>query len=94
MGTIAIFGPLNQDMAAYTGSACSSLRIPHLETRVDASSVPPSTLSIGLHPDTDLLAKACLDVIKHFGWSEMLIIYGDQAGEGDLNGYTWHQTCT
>ena len=81
MNTIAIFGPLNQDLAAYTGSACSSLHIPHIETRIDANTVPLSPFSINIHPDADLLAKACLDVIKHFGWTEMLIIYGDQIGE-------------
>lgn len=78
---IAMFGPVNADIATYTGSACSSLQIPHIETRVDTNNLQFSPLSINLHPDAQQLSRAVLDVIKHFGWSEVLILYSNHIGK-------------
>ena len=76
-----MFGPVNPDIATFTGSACSSLEIPHIETRMDTSYLPVSPMSLNIHPDTQQLSRAVLDVIKHFGWTDVLILYSDHIGE-------------
>lgn len=78
---IAIFGPVNHDIATFTGSACSSLQIPHIETRVDTSVLPLSPFSVNLHPDSEQLSRAIIDVIRHFGWTDILILYSNHVGK-------------
>ena len=78
--TVAIFGPENRDLAAFTDSVCSTVRIPHIEYRLDSNSYPQAGYSVNIHPDAELLAKAYLDVIHYFGWTEVLILYSNQEG--------------
>ncbi|WAR07420.1 GRIK2-like protein, partial [Mya arenaria] len=78
--TMCTFGPVHPDVAAFAGSACSNLHVPHIETRVDSNAIPPSSFSINLHPESQHLAKAVLDVVLKFGWTEMLIIYNNHIG--------------
>ncbi|ESO92173.1 hypothetical protein LOTGIDRAFT_121144, partial [Lottia gigantea] len=76
LNTVAVLGPRSSNLAGFVNSLCASLQLPHLELRMDTIANPAPGLSINLYPDIETLSKAFIDVIRYYGWKQMLVIYG------------------
>ncbi|XP_064613530.1 glutamate receptor ionotropic, kainate 2-like isoform X2 [Liolophura sinensis] len=80
MGVCALFGPKSSNIASYVNSMSRALKIPHIEARVEPRYLQAPSFSINLYPDPQQLGRAYVDVIKYFGWKQILVLYGDKEG--------------
>ncbi|CAH1800080.1 unnamed protein product [Owenia fusiformis] len=78
LGVASIFGPQSENLAGHINSICNFLEIPHVETRLDTRADVATSYSFNLYPDSSVLSRAYLDIIKYFKWRKIFIIYGDQ----------------
>lgn len=80
-GVCALFGPKSSNIASYVNSMSRALKIPHIEARVEPRYLQAPSFSINLYPDPQQLGRAYVDVIKYFGWKQILVLYGDKEGK-------------
>ncbi|XP_055903176.1 glutamate receptor ionotropic, kainate 2 [Eupeodes corollae] len=76
---IAIFGPNNADGSGIISSICNTLDIPHIlfdwsptEALVDRQF---SSMTLNVHPDNLVLARAMADIVAGLQWRSYTIIY-------------------
>ncbi|XP_067675457.1 glutamate receptor ionotropic, kainate 2-like isoform X1 [Haliotis asinina] len=75
--TVAAFGPKDPTLAGFVNSLCTSVQIPHVELRLDTAADHLSGKTINLYPNVEQLSKAFTDLIRYYGWKQMLVIYGN-----------------
>lgn len=81
MGISTLFGPRSQHLAAFTDTMCSHLHIPHIEYReTTLAQTLLSGFSINIHPKSDQLSKAYIDLIDSYNMKSVLLIYEHQGG--------------
>lgn len=81
MGISTLFGPRSQHLAAFTDTMCSHLHIPHIEYReTTLAQTLLSGFSINIHPKSDQLARAYIDLIDSYKMKSVLLIYEHQGG--------------
>ena len=81
LGVAAIFGPKNHDIAGHINSMCNTLEIPHIEVRLEPHTDEYQLFSMNLFPDTTMLSRAYMDLLKQFKWEKFVVIYGNQNGK-------------
>uniref|UniRef100_A0A0A1XQS4 Glutamate receptor 1 n=2 Tax=Zeugodacus cucurbitae TaxID=28588 RepID=A0A0A1XQS4_ZEUCU len=79
IGVAAIFGPQSSNTASHVQSICDNMEIPHLENRWDYRLRRESCL-VNLYPHPNTLAKAYVDIVKHWEWKTFTIIYENNDG--------------
>ncbi|XP_061176808.1 glutamate receptor ionotropic, kainate 2-like isoform X2 [Saccostrea echinata] len=81
LGISTLFGPRSQDLSAFTNTMCSHLHIPHIEYReTTLAQTLLSGFSINIHPKSDHLSKAYIDLIHSYKMKTVLLIYENQGG--------------
>lgn len=82
MGISTLLGPRSQHLAAFTDTMCSHLHIPHIEYReTTLAQTLLSGFSINIHPKSDQLARAYIDLIDSYKMKSVLLIYEHQGGK-------------
>jgi len=76
---IGIFGPQSSKASNYARSVCSSLQLPHFETRWDTSLSEPMPFSINLAPLPSALGRALLDLVVKKNWKTFSIVYSEDS---------------
>lgn len=66
-GAVAIVGPKSAYISDVVASICNELNIPHL--------VSYHKFTRNIFPDTTLLSKALVDVVRNYDWKKFAIIY-------------------
>lgn len=88
-GAVAIVGPKSIYISDIVASLCNELNIPHLvsyhRTR-EISKNPYHKYTRNIHPDSNLLSKSLVDVVKNLGWNRFAIIYDSDESLIRLNG--------
>jgi hypothetical protein len=80
-GIAGVFGPMSQYSAEHVQAVCSTLGIPHLEIRWDATSQPQrDTSSINLYPQHEMISRALLDAVRFWHWETFAILYENDDG--------------
>ena len=78
----AIFGPRSHVLASHINNVCATLEIPHIEVRPDVDvDEDRHIFSINVFPDPVRLNRAFLDVVNHFHWNKLCIVYSDTNGQ-------------
>ncbi|XP_062609796.1 glutamate receptor ionotropic, kainate 2-like isoform X2 [Saccostrea cucullata] len=81
LGISTLFGPRSQDLSAFTNTMCSHLHIPHIEYReTTLAQTLLSGFSINIHPKSDHLSQAYIDLIHSYNMKTVLLIYENQGG--------------
>ncbi|XP_048767442.1 glutamate receptor ionotropic, kainate 2-like isoform X2 [Ostrea edulis] len=81
LGITTLFGPRSQHLSAFTNTLCSHLHIPHIEYReTTQAQTLLSGFSINIHPKSDQLSKAYIDLIDSYKMKTILLIYENQGG--------------
>ncbi|XP_036208610.1 glutamate receptor ionotropic, kainate 1 [Myotis myotis] len=81
LGVAALFGPAHSPSASAVQSICHALQVPHIQTRWK----PPSAdardaFHVNLHPDPAAVGRAVLDLVLHYGWRALTVVYEDGTG--------------
>ena len=78
-GVAALFGPQDPMLSAHVQSIAATLEIPHIASRWELE--PPFRQStINLYPSYSVLNQAFADIVDHWHWRNMVILYEDQFG--------------
>jgi glutamate receptor, ionotropic, invertebrate len=78
-GIAALFGPQDPMLSAHVQSICATLEIPHIAARWELE--PPFRQStINLYPSYSVLNHAFADIVDHWKWRSLVILYEDQFG--------------
>ncbi|XP_013416771.1 glutamate receptor ionotropic, kainate 2 isoform X2 [Lingula anatina] len=78
-GVGAIFGPMATISASHVQSICDTLEVPHIETRWDYKEFK-DYYSVNLHPHYTSIGKSLLDLVTHWKWGAVTILYEDNNG--------------
>lgn len=88
-GAVAIVGPKSIYISDVVASLCNELNIPHIvsyhRTR-EIKKNPYHKFTRNIFPDSTLLSRSLVDVIKSYGWSRFAIIYDSDESLIRLNG--------
>lgn len=76
---VGIFGPQTSESSNYARSVCSSLQMPHFETRWDSSLSEPMSFSINLAPLPSILGRALRDQVVKKNWKTFAILYSEDS---------------
>lgn len=81
LGVAALLGPAHSSSASAVQSVCNALQVPHVHTRWR----PPAAdgrdpFHVNLHPDAAAISRAVLDLVLHFGWRAVTLVYEDSTG--------------
>lgn len=77
--SIAVFGPSSTTGLSNVRSICEGKEVPHFMTAFDFSKVPHS-YSINILPSPSVIGSAIHDLVKHYAWRRMIILYQDMEG--------------
>ena len=86
---MAIVGPKSIYVSHIVASLCNELNIPHIVTyhrTREISKNPYHKYTRNIFPDSTLLSKSLVDVVKHYGWERFAIIYDSDESLIRLNG--------
>ena len=81
VGVAAIFGPQSAASADHIRSMLDSVEIPFIDTRWNYKpsarilGTKSEEYTINLHPDVETLSRAYMDIIEHYGWKTITILY-------------------
>lgn len=88
-GATAIVGPKSVYMSDIVASLCNELNIPHIalyhRTR-EISKNPYHKFTRNIFPDSTLISRSLVDVVKSYGWKKFAIIYDSDESLIRLNG--------
>lgn len=88
-GAVAIVGPKSIYNSDIVASLCNELNIPHIvsyhRTR-EIKKNPYHKYTRNIFPDSTLLSKSLVDVVKNYGWRRFAIIYDSDESLIRLNG--------
>ncbi|CAG0878616.1 unnamed protein product [Darwinula stevensoni] len=80
-GVQALFGPADARLGAYVQSVCDALDVPHLDARLDFSSLAREReFAINLFPGPEILSQAYREVVRYMNWTSLFIIYEEDLG--------------
>lgn len=77
-GAVAIFGPKSIYVSDVVASICNELNVPHLVSfhrTPEINKNPYHKFTRNIFPDTTLLSKALVDIIRNYDWKKFAIIY-------------------
>lgn len=77
-GAVAIVGPKSAYISDVVASICNELNIPHLVSyhrTPEINKNPYHKFTRNIFPDTTLLSKALVDVVRNYDWKKFAIIY-------------------
>ncbi|XP_075710667.1 glutamate receptor ionotropic, kainate 1 isoform X2 [Rhinoderma darwinii] len=81
LGVAALFGPSHSSSVSAVQSICNALEVPHIQTRWKHPSVDnKDTFFINLHPDYAAISRAVLDLVLHYSWKTVTVVYEDSTG--------------
>ncbi|XP_071994750.1 glutamate receptor ionotropic, kainate 1 isoform X2 [Engystomops pustulosus] len=81
LGVAALFGPSHSSSVSAVQSICNALEVPHIQTRWKHPSVDnKDTYFINLHPDYAAISRAVLDLVLHYSWKTVTVVYEDSTG--------------
>ncbi len=75
---IAIFCPDKEPATSQVKSLCDNKEIPHVMTGFSESGEPPEdsrSFSINAFPPPRAIGKVLADLVKHYGWTSLVILY-------------------
>ncbi|XP_069492458.1 glutamate receptor ionotropic, kainate 1 isoform X1 [Ambystoma mexicanum] len=81
LGVAALFGPSHSSSVSAVQSISNALEVPHIQTHWKHPSVDnKDTFYINLHPDYAAISRAVLDLVLHYGWKIVTVVYEDSTG--------------
>ncbi|XP_063304147.1 glutamate receptor ionotropic, kainate 1 isoform X1 [Pelobates fuscus] len=81
LGVAALFGPSHSSSVSAVQSICNALEVPHIQTRWKHPSVDnKDSFFINLHPDYAAISRAVLDLVLHYSWKTVTVVYEDSTG--------------
>ncbi|XP_075053248.1 glutamate receptor ionotropic, kainate 1 isoform X6 [Mixophyes fleayi] len=81
LGVAALFGPSHSSSVSAVQSICNALEVPHIQTRWKHPSVDNKDMFfINLHPDYAAISRAVLDLVLHYSWKTVTVVYEDSTG--------------
>lgn len=86
---IAIVGPRSIYMSDIVASLCNELNIPHIDITQRTREVRKNLyhkFTRNISPDSQLLSKSLVDVIRAHGWKKFGIVYDSDESLTRLNG--------
>lgn len=86
LGVAAVFGPAHSSSVSAVQSICNALEVPHVQTHWKHPTVDnKDTFFINLYPEQSSISRAILDVVTHYKWKSVTVVYEDSAGEPHHN---------
>ncbi|KAM7133338.1 glutamate receptor ionotropic, kainate 1 [Molossus nigricans] len=81
LGVAALFGPSHSSSVSAVQSICNALQVPHVQTRWKHPQADGRDLfSVNLHPDQAAISRAVLDLVLHYDWRSVTVVYEDSTG--------------
>ncbi|XP_062870578.1 glutamate receptor ionotropic, kainate 1 isoform X2 [Trichomycterus rosablanca] len=81
LGVAAVFGPAHSSSVSAVQSICNALEVPHVQTHWKHPTVDnKDTFFINLFPEQTSISRAILDVVTHYKWKSVTVVYEDSAG--------------
>ncbi|XP_048351176.1 glutamate receptor ionotropic, kainate 1 isoform X2 [Sphaerodactylus townsendi] len=81
LGVAALFGPSHSSSVSAVQSICNALEVPHIQTRWKHPTVDnKDSFYINLYPDYAAISKAVLDLVLHYNWKIITVVYEDSTG--------------
>ncbi|XP_041437516.1 glutamate receptor ionotropic, kainate 1 isoform X1 [Xenopus laevis] len=81
LGVAALFGPSHSSSVSAVQSICNALEVPHMQTRWKHPSVDnKDSFFINLHPDYAAISRAVLELVLHYSWKTVTVVYEDSTG--------------
>ncbi|KYO22752.1 hypothetical protein Y1Q_0003246 [Alligator mississippiensis] len=81
LGVAALFGPSHSSSVSAVQSICNALEVPHIQTRWKHPTVDnKDTFYINLYPDYAAISRAVLDLVLHYNWKIVTVVYEDSTG--------------
>ncbi|XP_041439325.1 glutamate receptor ionotropic, kainate 1 isoform X1 [Xenopus laevis] len=81
LGVAALFGPSHSSSVSAVQSICNALEVPHIQTRWKHPSVDnKDSFFINLHPDYAAISRAVLELVLHYSWKTVTVVYEDSTG--------------
>nr|KAF6477605.1 glutamate ionotropic receptor kainate type subunit 1 [Molossus molossus] len=78
LGVAALFGPSHSSSVSAVQSICNALQVPHVQTRWKHPQADGRDLfSVNLHPDQAAISRAVLDLVLHYDWRSVTVVYED-----------------
>lgn len=73
-GVVGVFGPANSNTGHTVQSVCDHMEIPNIVSRWEFGQ-RRSSYMLNLHPKSETLAKAVMDIIVAWKWKSFTILY-------------------
>uniref|UniRef100_A0A803WG13 Glutamate receptor n=1 Tax=Ficedula albicollis TaxID=59894 RepID=A0A803WG13_FICAL len=81
LGVAALFGPAHSSSVSAVQSICNALEVPHIQTRWKHPTADSrDAFYINLYPDYAAISRAVLDLVLHFNWRVVTVVYEDSTG--------------
>uniref|UniRef100_A0A663N7V3 Glutamate receptor n=1 Tax=Athene cunicularia TaxID=194338 RepID=A0A663N7V3_ATHCN len=81
LGVAALFGPSHSSSVSAVQSICNALEVPHIQTRWKHPTVDnKDAFYINLYPDYAAISRAVLDLVLHYKWKIVTVVYEDSTG--------------
>uniref|UniRef100_A0A670Y0N6 Glutamate receptor n=1 Tax=Pseudonaja textilis TaxID=8673 RepID=A0A670Y0N6_PSETE len=78
LGVAALFGPSHSSSVSAVQSICNALEVPHIQTRWKHPTVDlKDSFYINLFPDYAAISRAVLDLVLHYNWKIVTVVYED-----------------
>ncbi|XP_026519712.1 glutamate receptor ionotropic, kainate 1 [Notechis scutatus] len=78
LGVAALFGPSHSSSVSAVQSICNALEVPHIQTRWKHPTVDlKDSFYINLFPDYVAISRAVLDLVLHYNWKIVTVVYED-----------------
>ncbi len=79
-GVAAVFGAPSPDGALSIRAVCNTFEVPYIATQEDGRPTDELT-TINLYPNDMYISLAIKDLVTHYGWKDVTIIYEDEDGK-------------
>ena len=79
-GVTAVFGAPSIDGAHAIRAVCNSMDVPFIATQEDGSPIHEDN-TFNVYPNDMYISEALKDLVKHYGWHKITILYEDEDGE-------------
>ncbi|XP_034286412.1 glutamate receptor ionotropic, kainate 1 isoform X5 [Pantherophis guttatus] len=78
LGVAALFGPSHSSSVSAVQSICNALEVPHIQIRWKHPTVDlKDSFYINLYPDYAAISRAVLDLVLHYNWKIVTVVYED-----------------
>uniref|UniRef100_A0A8C6XIS9 Glutamate receptor n=1 Tax=Naja naja TaxID=35670 RepID=A0A8C6XIS9_NAJNA len=78
LGVAALFGPSHSSSVSAVQSICNALEVPHIQTRWKHPTADlKDSFYINLYPDYAAISRAVLDLVLHYNWKIVTVVYED-----------------